>query len=62
MGAEVVQCYYETLYASVVRPKKELVRFRKVFLEPGEKKDVDFLLIRKNSHIMGKTWKPSVAE
>ena len=43
-GAEVVQCYYETLYASVVRPKKELIRFRKVFLEPGEKKDVDFFI------------------
>ena len=41
-GAEVVQCYYETLHASVVRPKKELVRFQKVFLETGEKKNVDF--------------------
>ena len=43
-GAEVVQCYYETLHASVVRPKKELVRFQKVFLDPGEKKDVDFYI------------------
>ena len=41
-GAEVVQCYYETLCSSVVRPRKELVRFQKVFLEPGEKKTVDF--------------------
>ena len=41
-GAEVVQCYYETLHASVVRPKKELVRFQKVFLDPGEKKNLDF--------------------
>ena len=41
-GAEVVQCYYETLHASVVRPQKELVRFQKVFLDPGEKKNVDF--------------------
>ena len=43
-GAEVVQCYYETLHASVVRPKKELVRFQKVFLETGEKKNVDFYI------------------
>ena len=43
-GAEVVQCYYETLHASVVRPKKELVRFQKVFLDPGEKKNVDFYI------------------
>ena len=41
-GAEVIQCYYETLHASVVRPQKELVRFQKVFLDPGEKKNVDF--------------------
>ena len=43
-GAEVVQCYYETLHASVVRPKKELVRFQKVFLDPAEKKNVDFYI------------------
>ncbi len=41
-GAEVVQCYYETLQTSVVRPKKELVRFQKVFLDLGEAKSVDF--------------------
>ena len=53
-GTEVVQCYYETLYASVVRPKKELVRFRKVFLEPGEKKDVDFLIDQEEFSYYGK--------
>ena len=54
VGAEVVQCYYETLYASVVRPKKELVRFRKVFLEPGEKKDVDFFIDQEEFSYYGK--------
>lgn len=53
-GAEVVQCYYETLYASVVRPKKELIRFRKVFLEPGEKKDVDFFIDQEEFSYYGK--------
>lgn len=36
MGAEVVQCYYETLYASVVRPKKELVRFERFSWSRGK--------------------------
>ena len=53
-GAEVVQCYYETLYASVVRPKKELVRFQKVFLKPGEKKDVDFFIDQEEFSYYGK--------
>ena len=53
-GAEVVQCYYETLYAPVVRPKKELIRFRKVFLEPGEKKDVDFFIDQEEFSYYGK--------
>ena len=54
VGAEVVQCYYETLYASVVRPKKELVRFQKVFLDPGEKKDVDFFIDQEEFSYYGK--------
>ena len=45
-GAEVVQCYYETLCSSVVRPRKERVRFQRVFLELGEKKTVDFSIDR----------------
>jgi len=53
-GAEVVQCYYETLYAPVVRPKKELIRFRKVFLEPGEKKKVDFFIDQEEFSYYGK--------
>lgn len=43
-GAEVVQCYAETICAPVVRPAKELMRFQKVFLEPGEKTRVDFTI------------------
>ena len=53
-GAEVVQCYYETLHASVVRPMKELVRFQKVFLDPGEKKDVDFFIDQEEFSYYGK--------
>ena len=61
-GAEVVQCYYETLHASVVRPKKELVRFQKVFLDPGEKKNVDFYIDPKEFSYYDKIWKSSAAE
>ena len=44
-GAEVVQVYFRDKVASVVRPEKLLVRFQKVFLEPGESKQVDFELM-----------------
>ena len=56
-GAEVVQCYYETLHASVVRPQKELVRFQKVFLDPGEKKNVDFYIDMKEFSYYDKNMK-----
>ncbi len=41
-GAEVVQCYIQTLFAAIVRPEKELIRFQKVFLEPEEEAEVEF--------------------
>jgi beta-glucosidase len=43
-GKEVVQLYVEDLIASVATPVKQLRGFRKVALEPGEKKQVVFLL------------------
>jgi beta-glucosidase len=43
-GAEVVQVYFRDKVASVVRPAKLLVRFQKVFLEPGESKEIAFEL------------------
>jgi len=39
-GAEVVQMYIRDVVSSVTRPVKELKGFAKVFLEPGETKDV----------------------
>lgn len=39
-GAEVVQLYISDPKCSVLRPAKELKCFRKVWLEPGETKDV----------------------
>ena len=39
-GSEVVQLYIHDVNSSVDRPKKELKGFQKVYLQPGENKDV----------------------
>jgi beta-glucosidase len=39
-GAEVVQCYVRDVDASVARPEHELKAFAKVWLEPGETREV----------------------
>jgi beta-glucosidase len=39
-GEEVVQLYIQDLEASVSRPVKELKNFKKVMLQPGEKKEI----------------------
>lgn len=43
-GAETVQLYISDPKSSVMRPEKELKRFQKVFLQPGESKTVRFSL------------------
>jgi len=43
-GAEVVQLYIADLKSSVERPAKELKGFEKVFLNPGEQKEVSFTI------------------
>lgn len=45
-GAEVVQLYVSDLKSSLPRPKKELKGFKKVYLAPGETKDVDITIDR----------------
>ena len=39
-GSEVVQLYIHDVKSSVDRPKKELKGFQKVYLQPGENKDI----------------------
>jgi beta-glucosidase len=41
-GEEVVQLYIQDPVASISRPVKELKNFRKIMLEPGEKKEISF--------------------
>jgi beta-glucosidase len=45
-GAEVVQCYVSDCACSVERPLKELKAYSKVFLQPGEKREVSLSLPR----------------
>lgn len=46
-GAEVVQCYVTDCDCSVERPVKELKAYSKVFLQPGERKEVQMTLPRR---------------
>lgn len=43
-GEEVVQLYVRDLFGSVTRPVKELKSFRKISLDPGESKIINFTL------------------
>lgn len=43
-GEEIVQFYIQDLYGSSVRPVKELKRFEKIDLEPGESREVRFII------------------
>lgn len=43
-GAEVVQLYIHDVKASLDRPEKELKGFKKVWLQPGESKNVDITI------------------
>lgn len=43
-GTDICQLYIRDLVGTVSRPVKELKRFKRVFLQPGEKKQVEFEL------------------
>ena len=43
-GAQVVQIYISDVYSSCPKPIKELKRFQKIFLDPGEEKYFEFRL------------------
>jgi beta-glucosidase len=43
-GAETIQLYVSDLHSKIERPVKELKAFRKVFLQPGETKQVSLTL------------------
>lgn len=43
-GSEVVQLYIRNTYASVEQPVRELKGFKRITLQPGEQKHIDFTL------------------
>ena len=47
-GDEIVQLYIHDVVASVTRPVKELKGFRRISLDPDEKKRVEFILKPEN--------------
>ena len=47
-GDEVAQLYIQDVKSSIPRPVKELKRFEKVNLKPGESKTVQFKLNKKD--------------
>lgn len=42
-GEEVVQLYGKDLYASIIRPRQELIGFKRISLKAGESKHVTFM-------------------
>lgn len=59
-GDEVVQLYIHDVAASVTRPVKELRGFRRITLNPGEKRTVEFELTPKQLEFLGRNLKPVV--
>lgn len=56
-GSETVRLYIETPQDGIHRPLKELKRFTKVFLEPGEETTVTFTLDERCFAVWSEGWK-----
>lgn len=59
-GDEVVQLYISDLAGSVTRPVKELRGFKRVTLNPGEQRTVEFTLTPKDLEFLDRDLKPVV--
>jgi beta-glucosidase len=53
-GKEVVQLYYKDLVASITPAAKQLTAFQKIELNPGESKQVTFVLTKENFSFINK--------
>ncbi len=56
-GDEVVQLYVNDMVASVTRPVKELRGFRRIHLQPGERRTVEFRLSARDMALYDKNMK-----
>lgn len=59
-GTEIVQVYIRDLVGTTTRPVKELKGFARVWLEPGESKQVDFKIAAKDLAVLNSEFKPVV--
>ncbi len=59
-GDEVVQLYTHDPFASVTRPVKELKGFKRITLNPGEKKTLSFTLGKEELSFLDKSLRPTV--
>ncbi len=57
-GDEVVQLYIRDTFSSLSRPVKELKGFRRITLEPKEKKSVEFMLAERDFSFLDCSLKP----
>jgi beta-glucosidase len=53
-GFEIIQLYIRDRVGSITRPVKELRAFRRVYLQPGETKEVSFAIVEKDLAFYGK--------
>ncbi len=61
-GAEISQLYIQDLASSVMRPVKELKGFKKTLLNPGESKEIEFIIHKDALSFWSKKTKNFVAE
>jgi beta-glucosidase len=59
-GAEVAQLYLQDVTASITRPVRELRGFQKISLQPGEKRQVEFVLQPKDLGFLDRDWKLTI--
>ena len=59
-GSEIVQVYLSDLVASVTPPVRELKRFRKIDLEPGQSETLTFSLMREDFAFIGRDNDPII--
>ncbi|MFH1580848.1 MAG: fibronectin type III-like domain-contianing protein, partial [Pseudomonadota bacterium] len=55
-----VQLYIRDEVSSIARPLRELKRFERISLKPGEKKIVNFVLVKKDLSFLDNHMKPII--
>jgi len=60
-GYETVQLYIQDLVGSITRPVKELKGFQKVWLNAGEKREIEFIL-NASDLAFYKSWEEKIVE